>query len=797
MSESDKPAAPAASASANRAKRRKRSEPVPFGPYRLLNLLGQGGMGRVYRAVRYGPQGGEEELALKILDRRATSTSSQVRALVDEVRLGQLLRHPNIVRTDELRKVGDSYCIAMEYVEGWPLDRMIELHQKQSQPIPLVTALSLMLSIAEGLTYAHDLRDEKGKDLGLVHRDLKPGNVMVSRSGSVKLMDFGTAKSAANLYQTEDGETRGTPLYMSPEQVMGHDLDQRSDIFSMGSILYELIMLEPCFKGTNLVMVMRNVADADLDEQREDISNAAAALEPIFSRCMQLEPENRYQSITELAQELHDLRDSRPPGPSIQEWLDSLSGRTPDIATGDFGSVAVPGTTGDLPSGNIQSLDTNELRVAREMAGDSSESDPSLQRTLNPEYARTQLLGEATAIGSKSGVSPVAPETADVLKTDEIEPLEDHDEIEPLDDHDKAAPAIEHEPPRFSPPTEPEAAPAPPVAAPAPTQAQESRRTPLLKTRQRGTGRFWLRQLFRLVVVLAVGLAFVPMLPKDLQERLKASASAIFEPLSQVGDSRSKGPQDGTDGWEHSRFLDEVVHLDAGELLLGAAGNAAAAPSPGPIAIPPFDIMAYEVSVGDFQSWCRGKASGEACQDWAGPEKWQESGHPVVGVTWNEARTFCESWGGRLPTESEWEMAARGSEGRNYPWGADWSKGRANYCDLGCQSTYLPSTYEDDGVAKTGALGSFPNGATKSGIYNLAGNVSEWTLDCWSEGHGDRSNWHSSSEKCHLRVKRGGSWKGPFAMLTGWYRSSGRLDSRSAQVGFRCVRGRTPFAEPG
>ena len=179
MSEQDEPKTTGRTEQPPRTKKRGSSGPVPFGPFRLLNLLGQGGMGRVYRAVRYGPEGGEEELALKILDRRATSTRSQVRALVDEVRLGQLLRHPNIVRTDELRKVGDSYCIAMEFVDGWPLDRLVELHRTQGQPIPLVTALELMLGIGDGLTYAHNLKDEDGQALGLVHRDLKPGNVMI------------------------------------------------------------------------------------------------------------------------------------------------------------------------------------------------------------------------------------------------------------------------------------------------------------------------------------------------------------------------------------------------------------------------------------------------------------------------------------------------------------------------------------------------------------------------------------------------------------------------------------------
>jgi serine/threonine-protein kinase len=820
MSEADKPADKGADKRPLRAKKRKHSEPVPFGPYRLLNLLGQGGMGRVYRAVRYGPEGGEEELALKILDRRATSTSSQVRALVDEVRLGQLLRHPNIVRTDELRKVGDSYCIAMEYVDGWPLDRLVGLHKKEDQPIPLVTVLELMLAISEALTYAHNLRDEDDRDLGLVHRDLKPGNVMIARDGSVKLMDFGTAKSASNLYQTEDGETRGTPLYMSPEQVMGHDLDQRSDIFSLGSILYELVMLEPCFRGSNLVMVMRNVADADLDEQREDMATAAAALEPIFSRCMEQEPKKRFQNVPELIDELRTLHEKRPPGPSVGDWLDSLRGHTPDSTTGDFGAVAVPGTTGDLPSINIEPLASDDLKAGRPPAG----VDPQAvvqQTALHPEYTRTQKPGEAVvpAPGSRRPVRPVAPETADLLATNEIAPLPARPAASDQGEAERRAGAPSRasstslavaEPgvttpqyvgvrvkPTDSTPDEPTpAAPTPTPTAPrsAPhkqRRAAGARRTELLQVKRTGVGRFWLKQALRLSVVVVVSLAFLPMLPKDARQQVGDRVSAVMGKLTSAAGFGSSSAGRSSAGWENSPFVDKVVHVDAGELHLGSAEAASTPLSTRQIAIPPFDMMAYEVTVRDFENWCDSNA--RVCDGWKGAEKWQDDRHAVVGVTWSEAAAFCENWGGRLPTESEWEIAARGPGGRTYPWGSKWANGRANYCDLGCVSPYLPTTYEDDGIAQTAPVDSFAAGATAGGIYNLAGNASEWTLDCWSADHSRRADWRASTQDCKLRVKRGGSWKQPVATLSGWHRSSMASGARSPQVGFRCLRGRDPF----
>ncbi len=802
MSEQDEPKTTSGMEQSSRPKKRGSSGPVPFGPFRLLNLLGQGGMGRVYRAVRYGPEGGEEELALKILDRRATSTRSQVRALVDEVRLGQLLRHPNIVRTDELRKVGDSYCIAMEFVDGWPLDRLVELHRTQGQPIPLVTALELMLGIGDGLTYAHDLTDEEGQPLGLVHRDLKPGNVMIGRDGSVKLMDFGTAKSAANLYQTEDGETRGTPLYMSPEQVMGNDLDQRSDIFSLGSILYELVMLEPCFKGNNLVMVMRNVADADLEEQREDIAAAATALEPIFSRCMQSDAKQRFQSVPELSEELLKLHKSRPPGPSVHSWLLTLSGHTPDSTTGDFGSVAIPGTTSELPTANVQSLNTRELKTAR-LAQAATEQE-ILRTTLDPESAKTQVLSAQEPDSTpQSQQQRLPPETADILTTTEFLPGQeeggglDQDTL-PGRRPNRAAPVQF----RIEPEAEAEALPI--VSSESatgsikqPDRSSKAKR-PTRKTLQmkrKHPAQFWFRQL--LPMGLSIGLLLALMLllvPATMIDTLESRVSDLLSSvLPDSGNEKSKITEPPEEGKRtESSFLSDVAHLDAAEVVLGSTENPAVPQSPNPIAVPPFDMMIYEVTVGDFKNWCASKAGKKDCAGWQGPEDWQDKRHPVVGVSWFEAAAFCQNWGGRLPTESEWELAARGPEARTYPWGNDWSAGRANYCDLGCDSPYLPTTYENDGITHTAAVDRFSKGATESGIHHLAGNVSEWTLDCWTTGHARRLDWRAGSNSCHLRVKRGGAWKQPVATLSAWYRSSMRADARSNQVGFRCVQGRDP-----
>ena len=162
----------------------------------------------------------------------------------------------------------------------------------------------------------------------------------------------------------------------------------------------------------------------------------------------------------------------------------------------------------------------------------------------------------------------------------------------------------------------------------------------------------------------------------------------------------------------------------------------------------------------------------------------------MVGVTWTEAKAWCEGQGWRLPTEAEWELAARGAEGRAYPWGEAHSPGAANYCDVGCAQGTLAVTWEDDGYAETAPVGSFPAGASPEGVHDLSGNVAEWVLDCWLPHHEGRSSWDDrASGNCIQRTVRGGSWRDPWGGMSASYRTPLSSATRSARVGFRCIRG--------
>jgi serine/threonine protein kinase len=312
---------------------------VRFGSYELRALLGQGGMAKVYRAVRVGPHGFAKEVALKVLHPHATSTSDQVGQLTDEARVGGMLRHPNIVATDELGQVGPCYYIAMELVEGWPLDRLLRQHRLDERSVPRPVVLDLLIGIARALEYVHDLKGRDGAPLKLVHRDMKPANVMIGRSGQVKIMDFGIAKATTNLYTTQERSTRGTPLFMSPEQVAGSELDGRSDLFSVGSMLQEIVTLDKTFAGEELIPILRAVLEVDIDEATERLRTAWPEILPVFLRCMQPNPADRYPNAAELRRDLEALRASTDGPETVLSWASSFADLLPMPPDGELGEL--------------------------------------------------------------------------------------------------------------------------------------------------------------------------------------------------------------------------------------------------------------------------------------------------------------------------------------------------------------------------------------------------------------------------------------------------------------------------
>ncbi len=218
---------------------------LQIGRYDLQELLGVGGFGSVYRALNQGPMGFVEEVAVKVVHRSLAETDPDVLlALADEARILSRLRHPNVVGMKGFEEIQDGdevqHLLVLEFVRGITLDQLITLMQRLGRPLPLAAILVLWDDALAGLDHAHRAAGPDGKPLGLVHRDLKPPNLMVDEAGSLRILDFGIAYARERLVRTMVGTTKGSPPWMSPEQVRGDPLDRRCDIWVLGTIIYRL-----------------------------------------------------------------------------------------------------------------------------------------------------------------------------------------------------------------------------------------------------------------------------------------------------------------------------------------------------------------------------------------------------------------------------------------------------------------------------------------------------------------------------------------------------------------------------
>jgi tRNA A-37 threonylcarbamoyl transferase component Bud32 len=279
------------------------------GRYELVEHLASGGMAEIFLARHQGDAGFAKELVLKILQGRYAEDPHVVRMFLDEARLGAKLNHPNVVDVYECGLDDGLRYIAMEHIRGKTLTEVIRRAIEVSQPLPLEHAAYLMAETAAGLAYMHDGNDGRGQPFRIVHRDISPSNLVVSFSGQVKIIDFGIACEASSKETRPDGDAGARPgkfSYMSPEQVRGERLDGRSDIFSLGTILYEITLGRRLWRGPREV-VMRRIVEEKPPPPTYVNRAYPPALELVVLRALEKKRENRYQSAGELFQELEEF----------------------------------------------------------------------------------------------------------------------------------------------------------------------------------------------------------------------------------------------------------------------------------------------------------------------------------------------------------------------------------------------------------------------------------------------------------------------------------------------------------
>ena len=278
--------------------------PVSLGRYRLLRRIGVGGMAEVFEAKTEGVAGFERRVAVKRVLPWIAEDDELNRMFIEEAKIAGQLSHPNIAQVIDLGRVGDDYFIAMEYVHGRDLRAAFERGRRRRERLPLPMSCFVMMQVCEALDYAHERKDASGTRLGLVHRDVPPQNILLSFDGEVKVIDFGIAKVATRAENTQAGVLKGKRGYMSPEQIRGQRLDRRSDVFSCGIILWELLAGERLFAGDANACTLEKLRDGTRLPARMRSLAVPEALARIVARALAVEKRARYQTALDLHDDL-------------------------------------------------------------------------------------------------------------------------------------------------------------------------------------------------------------------------------------------------------------------------------------------------------------------------------------------------------------------------------------------------------------------------------------------------------------------------------------------------------------
>ena len=280
-----------------------------FGPYKLIKRIGAGGMCEVFRARR---QGTNQDVALKRLHREMQDDPAAVDLFLTEADLGVMLRHPNLVNSIESDEADDSrYFIAMELVDGVDLAKLMRLAAQRGRALEPALAVHIIIELCAGLHYLHNACGPTGRHFGIVHRDVSPENVFVTRDGQVKLADFGIAKvGRLESVTTLLGGVKGKLTYMSPEQIRGEDLDARSDMFSAALILYELLSGEKPYGlrdgETELQQALR-VREADIMPLYKLEPDLPDELDQALRKALHKKPKKRFDSCEDFSFELENI----------------------------------------------------------------------------------------------------------------------------------------------------------------------------------------------------------------------------------------------------------------------------------------------------------------------------------------------------------------------------------------------------------------------------------------------------------------------------------------------------------
>ncbi|HEY3270752.1 MAG TPA: protein kinase [Geothrix sp.] len=358
-----------------------------YGNYFLLEKIAIGGMAELFKAQQRGVQGFQKIVAIKRILPHFSDNEDFVTMFIDEAKLAAQLTHPNIVQIFDLGKAGNSYYIAMEYVNGRDLRTLLRKVREYGLPFPEQVAAFVVMKVAAALDYAHRKRGFDDRELKLVHRDISPQNVILSTEGAVKLVDFGIAKAASKASHTVAGALKGKLLYMSPEQATGQPLDNRSDLYSLGLVLFELLTGERCFQADSELGVLEKVRLGRVSDLYSLNPNVSKEMVAIVNRALQKGVDHRYPSARFMERDLRDyLQRQGPPitEHDVAEYMQALLNGTRENLESLMASRFPP--PAGFTSGTHRNLGLQTETAVRKapMPSEVSESTPEPLEAIDP-----------------------------------------------------------------------------------------------------------------------------------------------------------------------------------------------------------------------------------------------------------------------------------------------------------------------------------------------------------------------------------------------------------------------------
>jgi serine/threonine-protein kinase len=272
--------------------------------YRIIKRLEAGGMAEVYLGEASSVEGFKKRVAVKRVLPHLAQNESFIQMFLDEARLSARLSHANIVSVFDISARDDTYFLIMEFVDGANLKKILDCLHKRGQRFPLGEVIYVCAETCRGLSYAHELHDENGRPLGIVHRDISPPNIMLTKRGEVKVADFGLAKAGTQLSQTDPGVVKGKFSYLSPEAALGKEVDARADIFSLGIVLWEMLAGRRLFLGETDYATVKLIQQANIPRLAPLNNQVDEAFEELLLKALTREPDDRYQTAQQFGDAL-------------------------------------------------------------------------------------------------------------------------------------------------------------------------------------------------------------------------------------------------------------------------------------------------------------------------------------------------------------------------------------------------------------------------------------------------------------------------------------------------------------